>query len=241
MKKLCTFAAMISVLFFVVPVHAQYVEEVGFGVDLEQIFGVNASFNADSNTITWAGGANGWLLLDTGDPVFFSDLDDFNSSPVNATFTVMDDLSSGGQAKARFASGTWDISIIAEGYANPVAYLAGSIVGNYNETETDVTSDALNGRAVVVVEIATFDDAYWTSALGLDEGETIGWKGVGQLAGIIADISLPYGQNIQNYSQNYHSDDDNVVVTLYADEGVIPEPATIALIALGGLLLRKRG
>jgi hypothetical protein len=234
MKKLFGFAAMISVLFFVLPVHAQYVEEVGFGVDIEQLFGVNANFNAGTHTITWAGGASGWMLLDTGDTVFFNDLDGFESSPVNATFTVMTDLSSGGQAKARFASGAWDISIIADGHS--VAYLAGSLVGNYNETETDVASDALNGRAVVVVNTATFDDDYWTSVIG----ETIGWQGVGQQAGIIADISLPYGQNIQNYSQNYHSDDDNVVVTLYADPSQVPEPATMALLALGGLLLRKR-
>ena len=234
MKKLCIFAAMSSVLFFALPVHAQIVEGMGFGYTIEQgqYFGVDAGFNAGSQTITWSGGVNGWLLMDTGDYVFLSDLPDFESSPVNATITTMTELSSGGQAKARFASGVWDISIIANGHS--VASLSGSIVGNYNETETAVASDALNGRAVVIVQTATFDDAYWSDAVG----ETIGWDGVGQQAGIIADISLPYGTNILDYSKNYHS--DNVVVTLLADESQIPEPATMALLVLGGLFLRKR-
>lgn len=232
MKKLFIFvlAALISA-FFTIPVHAQYIE--GVRIELEQIFGAYADFDSGTETITWSGGVDGWLLTDGGDFYIFSELPDFESSPVNATFTSMADTSSGGQASARFSSGVWDASIIANG--ETVAYLDGHILNYYNETETGPNTDKLDGRAIVIVDTATFDNNYWEPIIG----EAINWDGVGEQAGIIADITLPYGTDILDYSEDYQS--DNVIVTLYADESVIPEPATIVLLTIGGgLLSRKR-
>ncbi len=229
MKKFVVFAAMMA-LVAAMPVHAQTLTKVGVGI--EQILGASAAYNAVQQKITWSGGIDGWLLTDSGYFSFFSELPNYNSVPVSATFTLMTDLSSGGQAKARFASSAWNIDLIAGG--SSVAYIAGHISGSYNEVEVD--PDMLEGRAVVIVDVANFDEAYWEAILG--EGQTLGWEGIGLKAGIIANITLPYETGIEDYSEDYAS--DNVIVTLYADEGVIPEPATIALLSLGGLLLRKR-
>lgn len=228
MKKFIVFTAM-AVVFSALPVQAGISE---IGIELVQDFGASAGFDAGTQTITWSGGVDGWLMTSDGQFVPFSALPGFESCPVNASFTIMTDTSSGGLASARFTSGAWDISVIANGVT--VASLAGSVVGNYNETETGVDTDALNGRAIVVVDSSNFNQSYWSPLVG----GTIDWDGVGELAGIIGDITLPYGTNIQDYSTSYIS--ENVIVTLLADESQIPEPATMGLLALGGLLLRRK-
>lgn len=231
MKKFVVFAAM-AVVFSALPVQAEFITGLGIGIDLLQDFGASANFNAGTKTITWSGGVDGWLMTNDGQFVPFSALPNFESCPVNAAFTIMTDTSSGGLASARFTAGAWDISVIADGIT--VASLTGHVVNNYNETETGVGTDALNGRAIVVVDSSYFNQSYWMPLVG----DTIGWDGVGELAGIIGDITLPYGTNIQDYSTSYAT--DNVIITLLADESQIPEPATMSLLALGGLLLRRK-
>ncbi|MGD0784554.1 MAG: PEP-CTERM sorting domain-containing protein [Sedimentisphaerales bacterium] len=229
MKKYIVFAALISV-FFAVPVRAQYVESMGLGT--LQTVAINANYDG-SGTIVWSGGQNGWLATDDYSGfVYFSQLPYFHSVTATATFTGMTDTSSGGQASASFSSGNWSITINATG-SGDVLTLAGHILENhtYNEKEIDSTNK-LDGRAVVVVDTAAFDDAYW-------ENTDVGVLSLNDnIAGMIANISLPTALDFNSYAQAYAS--NNVTVTIYADESIVPEPATMALLALGGLLLRKR-
>ncbi|MGA2914735.1 MAG: PEP-CTERM sorting domain-containing protein [Sedimentisphaerales bacterium] len=233
MKKfLCLCAAILAM-----SISFSYADPMGIdGIAIVQHLGVGAEFDASPpGTITWSGGVDGWLMTEMGNFQFYSWAPGFESAPVTAEFTLITDLSSGGQAKARFAAGSWTMGVIASGYTDPVAYLAGHIQGNYNEMATNPPEGtALEGRAIAIVDTATFNDAYWTLAIGTP----ICWEGIGQAAGIIANISLDEGKGIQNYQSDYSS--NNVIVTLYADPSVVPEPATIALLTLGGLLLRKR-
>lgn len=229
-KYLCLSAVILAV--FVSLSYADPMEIEGVKIVLQQTLGVAADFDAASGIITWSGGVDGWFMTEAGDFQFLSSAPGFESAPVTAEFSLITDLSSGGQAKARFAAGSWSIGVIANG--NSVANLTGHVQGNYNEMETGPETDALEGRAVAIVDTATFDNTYWESAIGY----AISWEAAGSAAGMIANIALDEGANIQNYQSDYSS--NNVIVTLYADESMVPEPATMALFALGGLFLRKR-
>jgi hypothetical protein len=225
MKKLIVLC--IACLLAAASLQAKTISAVG--IDIAQVMGAGAGYNAASGTITWAGGAAGWVLTDDDNFYFF---DSVVNVSIDASISGITDLSSGGTANASFSSALWSINMTVSGYANPVASIAGHLYGNYVETEVD--TDMLEGRAVVVVDTANFDDDYWTAALG----QPIMWNGVGELAGIIANITLPYGTNYQSYAQSYTS--ENLIVTLYADENQIPEPATIGLLAFGVLSILRR-
>jgi len=227
-KYLCLCAAILAMT-----VSMTFADEEieGVQIAISQTLGVNAAFNAGAGTIHWSGGLDGLLMTENYDVAFYST----NTDTISADFSIMTDLTSGGPAKASFASGLWSIIINVEGYANPVAEISGHLAGSYNEMATNEDGTALEGRAVAIVDAASFNNAYWQTLIPTP----VYWEGIGMAAGIIADISLPEGQGIDDYQSNYIT--PNVVVTLYADESVVPEPATIALLTLGGLLLRKRG
>lgn len=230
MKKYIVCAALILV-FFAVPIRADYLETMAIGILQET--GSVANYDHSSQTITWSSGQDGWLTTeDYSGFVYFSELPGFNSNFVaaTATFTGMTDNSSGTQAKASFSSGDWSITLNATGWGD-VLQLGGDILGNYNETELD-NSNKLNGRAVVVIDTAIFNNDYWATT---DVGAI---SMTDTLVGMIVDISLPSSPAFDSYAQDYAS--NNVTVTIYADESIVPEPATMTLLALGGLLLRKR-
>lgn len=222
MKKLVVLC--IAFLLWAASLQAKTISAVG--IDIAQVMGAGAGYNAAAGTIVWAGGAAGWVLTDDDNFYFF---DSIVNVSIDSSISGVTDLSSGGVASASFSSALWSINLTVSGYTNPVASISGHLYGNYVETEVD--TDMLEGRAVVVVDTANFDDDYWTAVLG----QPIMWNGVGELAGIIANITLPYGTNYQSYAQNYTS--DNLIVTLYADENQIPEPATVCFLAIGVLSL----
>ncbi len=192
--------------------------------------GTSASYNSTTEVLTWTGGASGYIMTD--DFTFVP----FGEAEVSATFSFMTDNSSGGVASASFNSGTWSMDFSIDEVL--VVELAGTILGNYNETEDN--TDHLNGRSLVTITRADFNEALLISEGFLPAGSTVVWDGgIGSISGLIANIALPVGTGIVDYGSDYGT--DNVTITLYEDEGIVPEPATLCLLGFGAVgLLRRR-
>lgn len=206
-------------------------------VNLEQIqiiqdIGVTAEYNASTGITTWSQGAAGWLMTDGGKVESFTDVS------VSGAFSGAVDQSSGGLASAVFTNpGTWTITM-NHGVGNAVT-ISGTTSTDWVETETGVDTDKIDGRAVVVVTSYTFDTGWFGALWGINDLDLQWEGGLNSLAGLIADITLPNGTGYTSYADNYSS--TNATITLWADEGVIPEPATLCLLGFGAVgLLRRR-
>ncbi len=213
------------------------IASVSMAVEVEQIqiiqdIGVTAEYDAGTGTTTWSQGAAGWLLTDGGQVESFSDVS------VTGTFSGAVDQSSGGLASAVFTNpGTWSITM---NYALGTAVeISGITSTNWTETETGADTDKIDGRAVVEVTAYTFDTGWFGDLWGIGDLDLQWEGGLNSLAGLIADITLPNGTGYTSYDDDYST--SNATITLWADEGVIPEPATLCLLAFGAVgLLRRR-
>jgi hypothetical protein len=206
-------------------VEASTVKKVG----LAQALGCAADFDAGINTLIWSGGGGGWIMLDDWTTINFDD------AGVTATFTVLQDTSSGGQAEANFSISAWSVTL-QDGGADRLT-VSGTLYGSnkYYEEETEVNSDFLKGKAIVKVTSLWYDANWFLNEKGISD---LGWEG-DDVAGVLADITLPQGTNIIDYQSDYAS--TNVIITVVADESLVPEPATICLLGLGAMvLIRKR-
>lgn len=197
-------------------------------VQLTSLSGVSASYDHTTGTTSWSQGASGWLMTSEYNTVSFTNVS------MSGTFSGAVDTSSGGLASAIFNSGTWNMHL-EKGELN--IDIAGHSVGNYVETEGKFQAGHIDGRGIVIVDSATFSlgDYGWGAV-------QLNWEGgTGSQSGLIADIALPNGGNdFGSYAtDNYNS--TNSIISLWADESVVPEPATLCLLGLGGLgLLRRR-
>jgi hypothetical protein len=202
-------------------------------IDVLQGDGLTAVYNHTTQTITWSGGATVSLYSSnngSGDPVAT-----FNTGiNIQGTFTNMTDQSSGDVAKASFAVVNWSVSVLGTqviwGTQKP-----GELFVEEEQTSslpfppfTTSGNGILFGSGVVQVTGSLFGainpDYAWTD----DNGDA---RLKSQVTGSASFDSY--------LTQSY-----NTLVTtmwIYADETVIPEPATMALLGLGSLLaLRKR-
>lgn len=228
MKKLAIAVALLSA----VPCFAGL--NIGaIAIDVLQGDGLQAVYNHQTQTLTWSGGATVSLYSShngSGDPVAV-----FNQGiDIQGTFTVLTDESSGDVAKASFAAVNWSVSILNI----PVIWGTNQAGEPFVEEEqvetlpfppfTSSGNGILFGSGVVQVAGTLFDalspDFVWNDENGLARLKS-------QVTG---DPSF----------DSYLTQDYNTLVTtmwIYADETVIPEPATLALLGLGSLVvLRKR-
>ena len=205
-------------------------------VQLTQATGGYANYDSGTGTIQWTGGAGGWLLTDDYGLVSFED------STITGTFSGVTDTSSGNLASALFASGNWSMEFEFGGWLDPVFTISGHSVGaGYAETETGVNTNKLDGRSIVIVDDAQFTLGFFENWFGLSPGGlTMEWEGgIGTYAGLIADVTLPITPDFTNYTNEDYAS-TNLILTLWADESQVPEPATITLLGAAGLLVLRR-
>jgi hypothetical protein len=189
--------------------------------------GVHADFTAavppsitNCGTLDWTGGTIAKVYTTTGTNIYYPTVD--------AAFINGNDTSSGGLASAVFG----DMSFTVWLYTTPLrTTLLGSITGtlynnsfDYVEQEISLSGGSvLDGAAVIKLTSFNVSGYSWIEAIG-------------ERTGMRSETSLT--SDIANYQSNWHS--TNTVITVLADESGIPEPATIGLLTLGGLLLRRK-
>ncbi|MBN1796392.1 MAG: PEP-CTERM sorting domain-containing protein [Sedimentisphaerales bacterium] len=152
------------------------------------------------------------------------------------------DTSSQGVASALFNALTLTVNLYTDsGHTQSVGSFEIALWGTlgYEEHETGVTppdpgtgASALYGSALVsMIDFSVTDGStnyVWSDTTGLSS-----------VAGFTATTTSLSPNNIPDYNPTDWSS-DNCVLTVLADETAIPEPATLALLGLGSLLLRRR-
>ncbi|GEM_PF-1183156 len=227
MRKGLAILAMAMLL--AVPAGASQVEKVVF---LITNLGAEAAYYAndgdqpgDQGDLYWAGGETAFvylvgeampLELDVTGTAHWSQCTDTSGLPGTNI----------AEAAAIFEEGSFTFSFSHEG--TPLGSMTGSLAGNhYIEGET--SPDYLYGSALIRVD--TFDLT--------KDAEDYAWQGgIGDLGGVMVSTQLAVNTNLQSYHEDWSS--NNCLITVLADETYIPEPATMGLLALGGLVVVYR-
>lgn len=204
---------------------------------------VTASYSNPS--LSWTNGGPTLVTFATDGTFLFYNTD------IDFQFTLAQDLSTPGNPEGWFdlvENFEWSVTLYhtatggvpAAGFSGIMAPPGTKYKGQYYETDSpDGEVGALDGRAwLAVTDYFVHPDV---ADLMNTEFE---WASVGDtsLIGVLADITLDPGyQDFDDYTDDDYLSSNGVTLTFYADETIVPEPATMALLIMGtGTVLRLR-
>lgn len=239
MKKIIFVVLACVLLFPVVTIADILINQI----QVSYVTGGTANYTSGSGVLDWTGG-NYTVFYTTGGAGFY----DFQ----NTVFDFDWDLSSHGGAgnpQANFdlnlttSAGTITLYDHDWSSTDPAVVISLSMYtggdnpwgGKYYEEKSGTR--ALDGSAWVNVYDVWADSDWETDVLN---DEPVGWDTDG-VAGLDSDVTLdPLEDDILDYTSDY-SAPDGLIVTLWANQNqVVPEPMTVALLGLGGLLIRRK-
>ena len=215
----------------------------GFGmisiIEIQEAQGYQASYDHTTQTITWSGGASATLYKDDGSTLPISSVN------VDFSFTQLQDYSDGVWAHGDFSVINWKVELLHQGNNDYAGYIEGTqLAANvFDEIEgadnpspfgaPRIKQNELFGLGIV--EVTGYDFTYWGNAQWADAS--------GGSAGLLSHTILGDPAPAADLFGSYLTDDyatSETTMWLYADETLIPEPMTMAILGLGSLLALRR-
>lgn len=196
-------------------------------------FGVEADYLVGPKTLAWSAGTAATVYTSAGNFTF----DDIT---VDVVFGSGVDLSGGTIASARFTSvdsalspGSWYMRLNNNSLGMSIEITGGLVIseggcpwGGYYEYEDLPGTNHLLGRAWLSIDPST-------DVVCNGFSMPVVWD-TNIYSGIRASTTL--ANNIDDYQSDW--DSDNVILTIVTNEqAIVPEPATLGLLGLGGGLL----
>ncbi|MCD4830994.1 MAG: PEP-CTERM sorting domain-containing protein [Anaerohalosphaeraceae bacterium] len=224
-------AIIVLCFVFAAVVSASDVNEIA----IEQTTGSTADYDFATGELSWSAGISGYIATYGGGYATFNGVD------LTANFGLVSEGVSGGLAWAKFdLVGSWTVGLYDSGYGtSPVLELSGTLDsgrfnGQYWEDERN-GENGVDGKAWIDVGLDSYNATWVSDKFGATGGLSLGDSIFGLQSGALLDAAFG------DYGNDDYDSTNGLTITLYGDQDtVVPEPATLVLLGLGGLLLRKK-